>query len=88
MIDYGKQRSTVKPIEIELTESKVFVASNITTIEEPGTDEQQGFIGFEFNLKEYSKDEYIKIQAERNVTLENEVIATQMALCEVYELMT
>ena len=87
MIDYGKQRSTVKPIEIELTESKVFVASNITTIEEPGTDEQQGFIGFEFNLVEYSKDEYIKIQAERNFTLENEVIATQMALCEVYELM-
>lgn len=87
MIDYGKQRSTVKPLEIELTESKVFVASNITPIEEPGTDEQQGFTGFEFDLAEYSKDEYIKIQAEKNSALENEVTATQLALCEVYELM-
>ena len=29
MIDYGKQKSTVKPDELELTESKVFVSSNI-----------------------------------------------------------
>lgn len=86
MIDYGKQRSTVKPLEIELTESKVFVASNITPIEEPGTDEQQGFTGFEFDLAEYSKDEYIKIQAEKNATLEDEITQAQVAMCEIYEM--
>lgn len=86
MIDHGKQRSTVKPLEIELTESKVFVASNIAPIEEPGTDEQQGFTGFEFDLVEYSKDEYIKAQAEKNAALEAQVTDTQLALCEVYEL--
>ena len=30
MIDYGKQKSTVRPEELELTETKVFVSSNIT----------------------------------------------------------
>ena len=39
MIDYGKQRSTVKPDELELTETKVFVSSNITEVNEPETDE-------------------------------------------------
>ena len=87
MIDYGKQKSTVKPDELELTESKVFVSSNITEVNEPGMDEQSGFSGYEFDLIEYDKDEYIKIQAEKNSALENEVTATQLALCEVYELM-
>lgn len=87
MIDYGKQKSTVKPDELELTESKVFVSSNITEVNEPRMNEQSGFSGYEFDLIEYDKDEYIKIQAEKNSALENEVTATQLALCEVYELM-
>ena len=37
MIDYGKQRSTVEPLELELTETKVFVSSNIIPVNEPGT---------------------------------------------------
>lgn len=87
MIDYGRQQSTVKPVEVELTETKVFVASNITPVNEPGTDEQPGFIGFEFDLTEYSKDEYIKLQAEKNAELEKNITDTQMALCDVYEMM-
>lgn len=87
MIDYGTQRSTVKPLELELTETKVFVASNISPVDEPGTEDQPGFTGYEFDLVEYTKDEYIKIQAERNASLEQQVTDTQLALCEVYELM-
>lgn len=87
MIDYGTQRSTVEPLELELTETRVFVASNITPVNEPGTEEQPGFVGFEFGLVEYGKDEYIKLQAEKNASLEKQVTDTQMALCEVYELM-
>lgn len=64
MIDYGTQRSTVKPLELELTETKVFVASNITPVNEPDTEDQPGFTGYEFGLVEYDKDEYIKLQAE------------------------
>lgn len=87
MIDYGTQRSTVKPLELELTETKVFVASNVSPVDEPGTEDQPGFTGYEFDLVEYGKDEYIKIQAERNASLEQQVTDTQFALCEVYELM-
>lgn len=87
MIDYGTQRSTVKPLELELTETKVFVASNITPVNEPDTEDQPGFTGYEFSLVEYDKDEYIKLQAEHNAALEQQMTDTQLALCEVYELM-
>ena len=87
MIDYGKQKSTVRPEELELTETKVFVNSNITEVNEDETDGQPGFTGYEFDLIEYTKDEYIKIQAEKNAALEQHVTDTQLALCEVYELM-
>lgn len=87
MIDYGTQRSTVEPLELELTETKVFVASNITPVNEPDTDERPGFIGFEFQLVEYEKDEYIKMIDEKNKSLETQVDNTMIALCEIYETM-
>ena len=87
MIDYGKQKSTVRPEELELTETKVFVNSNITEVNEDETDGQPGFTGYEFDLIEYTKDEYIKIQAEKNVALEQQVTDTQLALCDVYEML-
>lgn len=65
MKEYGKQRSTVIPSEIEVTDEKVFTASNIVSVSEPGTEEQPGFTGYEFDLVEYDKDEYIMVQAER-----------------------
>lgn len=87
MIDYGKQKSTVRPEELELTETKVFVSSNITEVNEDETDGKPGFTGYEFDFIEYDKDEYIKIHAEKNAALEQQVTDTQLALCEVYELM-
>ena len=87
MIDYGTQRSTVEPLELELTETKVFVASDITPVNEPDTDEQPGFIGFEFQLVEYEKDEYIKMIDKKNKSLETQVDNTMIALCEIYETM-
>lgn len=87
MIDYGKQQSTVKPLELELTETKVFVASNITPIDEPGTEEQPGFTGYEFELVEYGKDEYIKLIDEQNKNLELQMTQAQIAMCEIYEMM-
>lgn len=87
MKDYGTQRSTVEPLELEITDSKVFVASNIAEISEDGTDEEPGFSGYEFDLIEYEKDEYIKLQAEKNAELEEELTETQVALCDVYEML-
>ena len=87
MIDYGKQRSTVRPDELELTETKVFISSNIKEVNESGTDEQSGFTGYEFDLLEYDKDEYIKMQAEKSADLENQITQAQVAMCEIYEMM-
>lgn len=87
MTDFGKTRSTLKPEELEITESLVFIASNIQTIKEDGTDGNPGFEGYEYDLKSYDKDEYIKIQAETNASLTEQMIQTQLALCDVYEMM-
>lgn len=34
---------------------------------------------------QYTKDEYIKIMADKNIKLEQEITETQMALCDIYE---
>ena len=86
MIDYGVQRSTALPQDVELTAYKVFVASNITEINEPSTGDDPGFTGYEFNLVEYGKDEYIRMIQQQNESLETDMINTQLALCDVYEL--
>ncbi len=86
MKDYGKVRSTVEPVEVEITETRVFVASNITPVTETGNEPGEGFSGFEYDLLEYTKDEYIKLQADRNTALEQQITDTQLALVEVYEL--
>ena len=77
MIEHGLQRSTVRPEEIEITETKVFVASDISMVTEPETESQPGFAGFEFTLTEYDKDEYIRIQAEENKQV-NGLMATML----------
>ena len=85
MKNYGLQRSTIEPKAVEITESKVFIATDIElvtlTINEQETQEYQ------FNLVEYDKDEYINIISEKNEELEQQMTDTQLALCEVYESM-
>ena len=34
----------------------------------------------------YTKDEYIKLMAEKNAELESQLTDTQLALCDVYEM--
>ena len=85
MKEYGLTRSTVEPKAIEVTESKVFVATDIeqvtTVIEEQEVQEYQ------FNLTEYDMDEYVKMLSEKNIALEQQVTDTQLALCDVYEML-
>lgn len=64
MKDYGRTRSTIKPNDLEVTESKVFVATNITEIQvdDPVNDgeEQTTNTEYEYNLVEYESSEYIE----------------------------
>lgn len=57
MINFGRVRGNQKPKEVEITESAVFVASNITPYEE--TIEDKTINGYEYDYVSYTKDEYI-----------------------------
>ena len=87
MKQYGTQRSTVKPEDVEITESRVFSYEDITEIKvkNPESDDEVTMYGF--TLTEYDKDEYIRIQAEKNASLEEQMTQTQVALCDVYEML-
>ena len=92
MIDHGRVRSTVCPQPMVTDELSVWKHTNITPVtENEGTDKE--FVGYEFNMVQYTKDEYILAQADENAavkerlqTTEQQLTDTQLALCEVYEL--
>lgn len=86
MINHGKVRSGVQPEAVEIDEYSVWLASNITPVQEAGDDGQPGFTGYEYDLAQYGKDEYITLMYEKNALLEGQITDTQVALCEVYEL--
>ena len=87
MKQYGTQRSTVKPEDVEITESKVFTYERITEIKVKNPESDDEVTMYEFALTEYDKDEYIRIQAEKNASLEEQMTQTQVALCDVYEML-
>ena len=83
MINYGIQRGTIRPQEIQITSGAVFIAKNIT----PYTKEFDGYTekGYEYEYIGYTKDEYILQLAHDNQKLQQDLIDTQMALCDIYE---
>lgn len=87
MKQYGTQRSTVKPENVEITESRVFRYEDITEIKVKNPESDDEVTMYEFTLTEYDKDEYIRIQAEKNTSLEEQMTQTQVALCDVYEML-
>ena len=88
MIDYGIVKSTVKPEARIIDDNSVWVNTDITPISEPAADEAEtGFEGYSYHMVQYDKDEYIGLLDEKNTNLETQITDTQLALCEVYELM-
>lgn len=87
MKQYGTQRSTVKPEDVEITESRVFSYEDITEIKVKNPESDDEVTMYEFTLTEYDKDEYIRIQAEKNASIEEQMTQTQVALCDVYEML-
>ena len=76
MINYGVQYSTTRPHELEVTDTAVYLASNIV----PYSKEIEGHVieGYSYNYVGYTKDEYI-------LKLHQNILDTQMALCDLYE---
>lgn len=86
MIDYGKVRSTVKPESIVIDEFSVWQHTDIQEISE-NIGEENEFVGYEYKMVQYTKDEFILNQAAENEALQQQITDTQIALCEVYEMM-
>ncbi len=85
MTEYKNVQSGVKPKETEIDEYSVWVNENIREIEV--TDENGAHTEYEYDQIQYSKDEYILLLSEENKNLENMLTDTQLALCDVYEMM-
>ena len=76
MKDYGIVQSAVKPEEKVVDEYSVWVNTNIT--------ETAG--GWVYYMVQYSKDEYLALMDEKKAALEEQLTDTQLALCDVYEM--
>lgn len=87
MKQYGKVRSGQQPDRKVIDDFSVWIAENIVPVTEDGTDDQPGFTGYEYDLTQYSKDEYINLIDDKNESLETQITNTQLALCEVYEML-
>lgn len=84
MIDYGRIRSTVIPENKAVDDYSVWINTNIQEIQV--VDEQGTHTEYEYHQAQYSKDEYIKMIDDKNDNLEQQLTDTQLALCDVYEM--
>ncbi len=85
MIIHGVTRSAERPEEMLVDEKSVWVAGDIQEV--TVADEDGGtHIEYEYNLIQYTKDEYIHIMIETNEALSEDLTNTQLALVEVYEM--
>ena len=76
MTIYDEVRSAVKPDTVKIDEYSIWVAEDIR---ESGGE-------WAYTLTQYEKDEYIKLIDEKNTELESQLTDTQLALCDVYEM--
>lgn len=60
MINHGKVQSTVKPQAIQIDDNSVWITENVQEVK---TEE---FEGYEYDLTQYTKDEYIQLLDERD----------------------
>lgn len=85
MINHGKVRSTIEPERLVIDEYSVWIAENVEEIEvedeiinDKGKTEKVTTTMYEYNLVQYTKDEYILMQSSQMTDVE-------MALVEIYE---
>ncbi len=73
MKEYKKTQSTIRPEPLVIDEFSAWVCENITEVDE----------GFEYDMMQYSKDEYIKIIAEENSQLKTDQQSLSDAVAEL-----
>ncbi len=88
MINHGRVQANALPEAIVVDEYSVWVASNVTQVTIPAGEDQQESTVYEYDLVQYDKDEYIKMQSDKQADLESQILDTQEGLVEVYGLLT
>lgn len=80
MINHGKVGSTIKPEKMVIDEYSVWISENINKIEveSENSDSNEKIEMYEYDLIQYTKDEYIGMQS-------NQMTDVEMALVEIYE---
>ena len=86
MIDCGYVTgSKEQAVELIVGIDTVYVHDDIQLLKKE--DEQVNPVEvYQYHEVQYDKDEYIKVISEKNSELENQLTDTQLALCDVYEL--
>lgn len=86
MIDCGYVTgSKEQAVELIVGIDTVYVHDDIQLLKKE--DEQGNPVEvYQYHEVQYDKDEYIKVMSEKNSELENQLTDTQLALCNVYEL--
>lgn len=78
MLDFGKTESTVRPQAVVLDTDFVWVASNIAEVTRPAVSEEDvDFVGFEYDLVMFTKDEYILHK------MDHDKVQSELALAEL-----
>lgn len=85
MVNYGHIYSSEKPQEVEMTNTLVFVASNIQPFSRTLDDRAE--TGFEYDCICYTKDEYIRQIDAANRELKEQILITQEAISDLYEML-
>lgn len=83
-MNHGLVRACERPEAVVVDEYSVWVASDVQSV--TVRDESGEHTEYEFNLVQYEKDEFIHGMIEQNQSLEQQLTDTQIALCDVYEL--
>lgn len=78
MINYGRIKGQVEPPEIEMTNTSVFIASNIEPYTE--TIDDVTINGYEYDYVSYTKDEYLLQQNQSIRALQEELAAAKVLL--------
>ena len=85
MINYGRVYGDTVPKPVEVTAGMVYVASNVQPYTKTFDDRETS--GYVFDYIAYTKEEYIQILSDKNDALTAELLDTQEALCDIYEML-
>lgn len=86
MIIHKNIESGSYPEAVKILADKVLVANNLRQEQRVEEFENETITVYIYDVTEYTKDEYIGLLREKNAELESEILDTQSALCDVYEM--